>query len=74
MPAVKGRAHRPKATASPTVLLQGRVPPEVRELASGAADAAGISLASYLEALVLADAEECFVRPAGPYRQERLPA
>lgn len=56
------------------MFMQARVPPDVRETAGAAADALGLSLSRYLEALVLADAEECFVRPEGPYRQERLPA
>ena len=70
MPAVRGRAHAPRASGAPTVPLQGRVSPEAREAARRAADAAGISMAAYLEALVLADAEHCIVRP--PHDQEAI--
>lgn len=70
MGSVKGRAHRSAGAA--TVLLQGRVPPDVRDLARTAADEAGISIASYLEALVRTDAEQHYVRPAQPYTQEEL--
>lgn len=45
------------------MLLQGRVLPSTRDAARAAADAAGISIAAYLEALVVADAESHFVRP-----------
>ena len=54
MAAVRGRSSRP-ATAAGTVPLQGRVAPEVREKARRAADAAGISIATYLERLVAQD-------------------
>lgn len=70
MGAMRGRAHRPAGTA--TVPLQGRVPEHVRDSARDAADAAGISIATYLEKLVLADAQHHFVRPQGPYIQEAL--
>jgi len=70
MGSVKGRSHRPAGEA--TVLLQGRVPPVVRDLARTAADEAGISIASYLEALVRTDAEHRYVRPAQYYSQEEL--
>ena len=72
MSAVKGRSKRPPGAA--TVPLQGRVPENVRDAARVAADAAGISISAYLEALVLADAEQHFVRPAQEYRQEAIPA
>lgn len=52
--AVKGRAHRPP-TGAATVPLQGRVAPEIRDKARRAADAAGISMATYLERLVAQD-------------------
>jgi len=72
MSAVKGRSKRP--TGAATVTLQARVPESVRDAARSAADAAGISIAAYLEALILADAEQHFVRPAQEYRQEAIPA
>jgi predicted HicB family RNase H-like nuclease len=72
MPAVKGRSKRP--TGSATVTLQGRVPENVRDAARAAADAAGISMAAYLEALILTDAEQHLVRPAQEYRQEAISA
>ena len=52
--AVKGRASRP-STGAATVPLQGRVAPEIRDKARRAADAAGISMATYLERLVAQD-------------------
>jgi hypothetical protein len=52
--AVKGRASRP-GTGAGTVPLQGRVAPEIRDKARRAADAAGISMAAYLERLVAQD-------------------
>ena len=71
MASVKGRSYR-KGRGAATVLLQGRVPESVRDLAREAANASGISIAAYLEALVLADAEEHFVR--SEYVQEAIPA
>jgi hypothetical protein len=57
------------------VILSGRVPEHVRDAAREAADAAGVSIAQYLEALVLADAEARFVRPSSPrYTQEAMTA
>jgi len=52
--AVKGRTPRP-GTGVATVPLQGRVAPEIRDKARRAADAAGISMAAYLEQLVAQD-------------------
>lgn len=54
MPTIRGRAGRAYAgTDRPTpVLLQARVAPKVRAKASAAADAAGMSMAAYLEALI----------------------
>lgn len=69
MAAKKGRGHR--LPGEPTVLIQGRVPLEVRQMASAAADELGESMALYIEALVRFDAEHRAVR--GP-QQERLPA
>ncbi len=76
MPAVRGRAKRnPSPIAVPTVLLQGRVPAETRDAARHAADELGISIAAYLEALVMADAEQHLVRPGqSPYHQEAMTA
>lgn len=54
MAAVRGRSSRPD-TGVGTVPLQGRVAPEIREKARRAADAAGISIATYLERLVAQD-------------------
>ena len=47
MSAIKGR-HR-RAENSPTVLLQARVAPEIREEIQAAAAASGVSIAYYLE-------------------------
>jgi hypothetical protein len=55
MSAIRGRATR-KAVGVPSVLLQGRVSVEARDAAHKAADELGISIAAYLDALVLADA------------------
>lgn len=55
------------------MLLQGRVAELTREAAREAADELGISMASYLERLVLADAQHHLVRPEGPFVQEELP-
>ena len=74
MPAVRGRSHRKSPSGSPTVPLQGRVSVEAREAARAAADELGLSIAAYLEALVLADAERRIVRPQAPYRQEAMTA
>jgi hypothetical protein len=46
----------------------------VRDVAREAAGASGISIAAYLEALVLTDAEKHFVRPVQQYRQEAISA
>ena len=72
MPQVKGRAKRQAPSGAPTVLLQARVDPETREIARRGADAAGISIAAYMEKLLQADEQQHFVRPATPYRQETL--
>ncbi|PWJ23351.1 hypothetical protein ATK17_3845 [Branchiibius hedensis] len=66
MAAVRGRAKRAVPAGTPAVLLQGRVSPETRDAARAAADAAGISIAAYIELLVQADAREHFVRPESP--------
>jgi len=46
-----GRRAR-RANYAPTVLLQGRVSPEAREIVKAAADASGVTMSYYLEALV----------------------
>lgn len=56
------------------MLLQGRVSERARDAARAAADAAGISMAAYLEALVLADAEHHYVSRAQLYHQEAITA
>ena len=50
MSALKNRARR--EDNAPTVLLQGRVAPEVRDEVRFAAEASGVSIAYYLEALI----------------------
>lgn len=54
MSSVKGRPRGRivKRESEPNALLQGRVQPDVRQKANRAADAAGVSLAAYLEALI----------------------
>ena len=47
---------------------------EARDAARAAADEAGISIAAYLEALLLADAEHHLVRRRVAYRQESMTA
>lgn len=76
MSAVQGRSKRHSSgPAAPAVLLQGRVSIEAREAARAAADEMGMSIAAYLEALVLADAQHRIVRPIeSPYRQEVMTA
>lgn len=53
MAAIKGRAKR--QVTGPTVIMQARVAPAARARAHTAAAALGISLAAYLEQLVLRD-------------------
>ena len=54
--AVAGRRHHRLGPDDPTpVLMQGRVHPEIRAKANAAAQAAGITLASYLQRLVERD-------------------
>ena len=47
---------------------------EARNAAHAAAEEVGMSMAAYLEALVLADAELRIVRPRTTYKQESLTA
>lgn len=50
MSAIKGR-HR-RAENSPTVLLQARVAPEIRQEVQAAAAASNVSIAYYLETFI----------------------
>lgn len=50
MSAIRTRARRREG--APTVLLQGRVAPEVREAVQEAAASSGVSIAYYMEALI----------------------
>jgi hypothetical protein len=50
MSAIRSRARRPENV--PTVLLQGRVAPEIRAEVQAAAAASGVSIAYYLEAFI----------------------
>lgn len=52
MAPVRGRAYRPRGATSP---IQGRIPPAVHDKARRAADAAGITISAYLEALIARD-------------------
>ena len=76
MSAVQGRRKAPSSKAGKT-LIQSWVPDEIRDKASRAADAGGISLARYLQLLVMqdqVDATGCpvWLEPA-PAPQEELP-
>ena len=70
MPSVKGRAHRP--SGGPTRLLQGRVAPEAHEAARAAADEEGLSIAAYIERLVLEDAKRRAENPRPRPHQEAI--
>lgn len=70
MASVKGRSHR--ASGGPTRLLQGRVSPETHEAARAAADQDGMSIASYLEHLVLEDARRRQTTPRPALCQEAI--
>jgi len=74
MAAVKGRAQRPAPQGSPVFMLQGRVSEAARNAAREAADEAGISIAAYLDALVLADAQHHFLQRSTRYHQEAMTA
>lgn len=63
MSAVKGRAKRRYDEGNEPVLLQGRVDRSIRAKASRAADAAGITMAAYLEALIERDEVDAAGRP-----------
>lgn len=76
MPAIKGRHTR--AANAPTVLLQARVDPKLREKAHRAAGALGISMASYMEHLLAHEELDANGRPVwwtdpAPADQEELP-
>lgn len=76
MPAMKGRRRR--ADNVPTVLLQARVDPQLRAKANRAAEALGISMASYMEHLLAHEQLDAHGRPVwwtddAPADQEELP-
>ena len=76
MGAQPNRSRRPEN--APTVLLQGRVAPSVRDEVRQAADASGVSLSYYLEALLqdLVRAQGALPivpRPIRHQTQEELP-
>lgn len=74
MSAVKGRRKR-ATTREPVVTLQARLPVEVRDAARDAADGLGLSLAAYVEALIVGDHREHYLsRDEEQYRQEVLTA
>lgn len=50
MPALPGR--RPRVITGGTSILQARVNPELRDKAHRAAEALGVSMAAYVEALI----------------------
>lgn len=63
-PSMTLRRRRSRADGTDAqVMLQGRVRPEVRELAAERAAAAGVSLAVYLEQLVLHEPVDAHGRP-----------
>ena len=56
----------------PTRLLQGRVSPAAHAAAKHSADELGLSIAAYLDRLVLADEQKHFLdRPTPVYEQQR---
>ena len=55
MSAIRGRRRRSHAGKPEPVIMQARVAPDRRAKANRAADAAGISLAEYLERLIERD-------------------
>ena len=74
MSAIKGRAKR--ADNAPTVLLQARVTPDVREEVKAAAAASGVSVAYYLDTFLreLVQMNGALPRVAAPRPQaEELP-
>lgn len=75
MAAVRGRAQRRDVVVgAPSCLLQGRVSVEARDAAREAANAMGMSIAAYLDALVLADADNHILPRRLPFAQEALSA
>lgn len=75
MSAIQGRARRPRQ-ARPTVSLQARVSPEVRDLIENAAADSGVSIAYYLDSYFRQQADTVGALPlvAGPRPQrEELP-
>lgn len=76
MSAVAGRRHRSFAHGDEPVLMQGRVRRDVRAKANAAAQAAGITLAAYLERLVDRDEVDsggCPIWLTPANAQEELP-
>lgn len=77
MSAIRGRRRRSHVGKPEPVIMQARVAPERRAKANRAADAAGISLAEYLERLIdrdEVDAAGCPVwLPPHNDNQEELP-
>ena len=74
MSAARGRIRRPDNV--PTVLLQARVAPSVREQVAAAAKASGVSFAFYLEALLQQEIEahgQLPVLEVGRPQREELP-
>jgi antitoxin component of RelBE/YafQ-DinJ toxin-antitoxin module len=56
MSAAKGRVRRADNTA--TILMQARVPAEVRDEIRAAAEASGVSFALYIETFIMRTAHE----------------
>ena len=76
MSAIRGRRRRSHAGKPEPVIMQARVAPDRREKANRAADAAGITLAEYLELLIdrdLVDTDGCPVWLPRNHVQEELP-
>lgn len=61
MPAVKGRRHFGEARR--TAQIKGTIRPSSRAKANAAADALGISVSAYLDALIAQDAVDAQGRP-----------
>lgn len=74
MSAIRGRGRRPDR--QPYVLLQARIPPELREDIQAAAEASGASIAFYVESLLKSVRDEHGGLPVldvGRPQQEELP-
>jgi len=70
MSAIRTRARR--AEGSPTVLLQGRVAPEARDAVHKAAARSGVSVAYYLEKLIIELEEDGGLPVVEPPRIQHL--